>query len=229
MNTLKYCFFLFFLSQFLCLLVMPSYGQERVLITKNSKPIITLPLQNEFNSLYSGNNADTIQKSVNCECEPSLPLEIGLTSIVWGIPSYLSYRFFYDKHFGADSVLDGGTLRFDAALFILTPFLLMYSLGPIAELTSGCEVSYWHAFWIGFGTATMAAAIYGSDYGSKHPQDIKTFNLREYLWIGVAPSIASAFIFNIFLHPRSNKNQTLLIFPSIGYGNQASLNIVGRF
>lgn len=157
-----------------------------------------------------------------CDCKPSLPLEIGASSIVWGIPAYWIVESLIHKDTSE---------KFNAAgVFIpISYFLLMYSLGPTAEWTSGCKASYWHLLWIGLATHLTTTIVYGtilnSNLNGGSSNDIHKFVFRDYLVVSVLPSIASTLIFNTFLHTPS-KDQSVIIFPTVGGKNTASVNLL---
>ncbi len=184
-------------------------------------PISTL---NEMQDNHYVNKIDTVVKNGDCECKPSIPLEMLATSVIWGFPTYWIWH----------TALDYTPPNFEpnvAGLYIIpSQFLLMFILGPIAEWTSGCKASYWHTLWIGLGTSTVTTGYYVwiTNY-SKATYNPYKFNFGQYLILGVIPSVASAFIYNLFLHPKEKHDQSFMIFPSIGRENQACLNLVGRF
>ncbi len=175
--------------------------------------------------VYSQGNLsqDTIERTPakeECNCKASLPLEIGVTSIVWGVPSYWSWRVVFDRD---SSAINPTTLFIGPSLF-----LLMLTLGPIAELTSGCEASWWHTLWIGLGSSILAVIAY-MPYGFSHPLNPYKFNLPEYLVTGALPAVASSIIFNLFLEPSPDKDKAFFVFPSFGSENSASLNFMYKF
>ena len=94
--------------------------------------------------------------------------------------------------------------------------LLAYSLGPVAELTSGCEASYWNIVWIGLGTQLLALLPYAAIHG-KNYEDIHKFRIEDYLIIGILPSVASAVIFNLFLESPPSPDTDYLL-PETGPG-----------
>ena len=162
-------------------------------------------------------------KDTVCSCKPSLPLEIAATSIIWGMPIYWAYRGSYPK--------DSTQVTSAGIVILPSLFLLMISLGPIAEWTSGCEASWWHTLWIGLGTSLITGLAYGSIYGFKHPvsyQDFK-FKVIDYLALGVLPSVGSCLIYNLFLHPSQKKDQGFYLYPSVDGKNTASLNFMMQF
>lgn len=159
-----------------------------------------------------------------CSCKPSLPLEITATSIIWGIPTYVIWRWTFLKN---SSTTNGA-----GALVGPSLFLLMLSLGTTSEWTSDCEASWWHTLWIGLGTGFTSAIIYGAATNSfNHPGNLKTYkvNIPDYLALGLAPSIASVFIYNLLLHPKEKKDQSLYVIPTFGGKNTASLNFMMQF
>ncbi len=177
---------------------------------------VILNLQDGVCQVKDSSTQDTI-----CDCKASLPLEIGVTSIVWGIPSYWLWRIPFDHD---------TTMEYNPSGILTLPslFLLMLTLGPIAELTSGCEASWWHTLWIGLGSSIVSFIAYGGVYGFDHSLNPYKFNFPEYLALGVFPAVASSVIFNQFLHP-PEKDQSMFIFPSIGSQNSASLNFMYKF
>ncbi len=166
-----------------------------------------------------------VRKDTICDCKPSLPIEIAATSLIWGLPTYVLWRGAYD--------FDSNGYALKNILLLPTWFLLMPVLGYSAELTSGCEASHWHALWIGIVTGAVSFVIYGGFYGFEHREVKSTFhkfNFIDYLALGVLPSVASVLIFNLFLEPpEEGGNQGMLIFPSIGLDNSASLNLMMKF
>jgi hypothetical protein len=139
-----------------------------------------------------------------CDCKPSLPIEIGITSALWGLPTYTILRGSYDQ--------DSNGYKFKNMLLLPSWFLLMPVLGYTAELTSGCEASHWHALWIGASTSLVSMVLYGAFYGFEHGEVRETyhpFNVVDYLALGVLPSVASVLIFNLFLDcPEKEKTDT---------------------
>jgi hypothetical protein len=105
----------------------------------------------------------------------------------------------------------------------------MVSLAPIASWTSGCEASYWHTLWIGFGTEAASLVVYGGIYGFQHRLNIYRFNFPEYLALGVLPSLGASLLYNLFLHCPDKKDQSMYIIPSISGKNMASLNFMMQF
>ncbi len=164
-----------------------------------------------------------ITKDTLCSCSPSLPLEIATTSIIWGLPIYWAYRGSYPK--------SSKDVTYSGVVIIPSLFLLMFTLGPISELTSKCEASWWNTLWIGFGTSLITGLAYGSVYGFKHPITYSefSFNAVDYLALGVLPSVSSCLIYNLFLHPRENNNHSMYLLPSFGGKNTASLNFMMQF
>ena len=159
-----------------------------------------------------------------CQCKPSLPIEIGISAIIWGIPtSYIWRRLF---------LRDSTVVNAISVLLPPSLFLLMFTLGPISELTSECETSWWHTLWIGLATGVTSTLIFNAFSGGiDHPGNLKTFkyNVGDYLALGLAPSVASVFIYNLFLHPKEKKDQSMFVFPSVGNNNTASLNFIMKF
>ncbi len=200
------------------------FAQEKNIFSLSHDVRTYASMPSEFGTMNAYNKTDNVAKDSVCDCKPNLALEIGVTSILWGMPTFWAWRGLSDRD--TNVYLDPRSM-----LIIPSAILLMFTLGPIAEWTSGCEVSYWHAVWIGWATPVIPALIYYGVYGEKHPHNIYKFYLPEYLAIGVVPSIATILIFNQFLHPneKQNQSQSLFIFPSIGRENQACLNVVGRF
>ncbi|MEI8133509.1 MAG: hypothetical protein WCH46_00360 [bacterium] len=167
------------------------------------------------------------RKNDTCDCKPSLSLEIGATSIVWGIPTYALWRGVLLKNpkdslsVGSNGLLIGPSL-----------FLLMFSLGPIAEWNSGCEGSWWNTLWIGLGTSATATLIYGLITNSlSRPGDVNSYkyNIVDYLALGVIPSVCSTLLYNMYLHPKEKNNQSMYLLPSFGGKSTASLNFMMQF
>lgn len=198
------------------------FAQEKNWLLSEHYKSLSLPLS-EMQDIHYINKVDTIVKNDSCDCKPSLPLEIVSASIIWGFPTYWIWHTQLDY-----TPPNHGP---NVATIFLYPaqFLLMFTLGPIAEWTSGCEASYWHTLWIGLGTSCFTAIFYGGVTNFKPTYNPYRFNFGQYLILGVVPSVASTFIYNLFLHPKEMQNQSFMIFPSIDRQNQACLNIVGRF
>ena len=216
---------------FLLILILFSFLPSKFLFAQEKNWLIpeqyikstSLPF-NEVQDIYPFKKIDTIVKDDTCSCKPSLPLEILATSVIWGFPTYWIW------HNLIDYTPPNLQPNFTIVLWFPAQFLLMFSLGPVAEWTSGCEASYWHTLWIGLGTSLITTTYYVSvtNY-SKATYNPYKFNFGQYLILGVVPSVASTFIYNLFLHPKEMQNQSFMIFPSIDRQNQACLNIVGRF
>jgi len=88
-----------------------------------------------FSNLAYTQTPDSTQipaKDMDHSCKPSLPIEIVATSIFCGIPAYWGWRGLFDYD-------PKQSYSFNAILIPPSLFLLMLSLGPIAEWTSGCE------------------------------------------------------------------------------------------
>ncbi len=166
-------------------------------------------------------DSSAVPKDTICSCKPSLPIEIAVTSIIYGVPSFWIWRVFFD--YDRKGVSDARIIYMPVSLF-----LLMFSLGPIAEWTSGCEASYWNTLWIGLGSELIGWTIYAG-YGFQRPQNIYKFNLPEYVALGIVPSVASVFIYNLFLHPKEKNDHIMYLIPSFGEKNTASLNFMMQF
>ncbi|MBS1904336.1 MAG: hypothetical protein JSS75_11575 [Bacteroidetes bacterium] len=156
------------------------------------------------------------------DCHPSLALEIGVTTLVLGVPSFWIWR----EPFDADS---NEYLRIRGLFLPLDLLILVFTLGPVAESTSDCEASYWHAAWIGLVSDFICSYTYGAVYGFNHKLDNHKFNLPEFLALGVAPSVLTVFAYNLFQHPKESKTTSMMLYPSLGRGNTASLNFLMQF
>src|SRR5579863_1305347 len=110
--------------------------------------VFTILLLSEHKAFCQIIGTANIDKDSICSCKPSLPIEIAAASIFCGIPAYWGWRGLFDYD-------PNQSYSFNAILIPPFLFLLMLSLGPIAEWTSGCEASWWHALWIVFGTTTI--------------------------------------------------------------------------
>jgi hypothetical protein len=165
----------------------------------------------------------SISKETLCSCSPSLPLEIGISSIMWGIPIYWAYRGSYPK--------DSAHVTSAGIIIIPSLFLLMLSLGPTAEWTSNCEASWWHTLWIGLGTSFVSGMVYGTLYGFKHPVDYHDFkfNFVDYFALGVVPTVGATLIYNLFLHPTEKKDHSMYLIPSFKGNNTASVDFIMKF
>ncbi len=199
-----------------------SRAQEKNIfsLSRDVKTYVSMP--STFGAMNAYNKTDSVAKDSVCDCKANLPLEIGVTSLVFGVPSYYLWRSLMNIR--PDSLFD-----FSYGLIPESLFLLMFTLGPIAEGTSGCQASNWHTLWIGFSSTLISSIVYFVASGSQPKIRSTNFDIVQYAMLGFVPSVASSIIFNKFLKPIVNKNQSFLIFPSIGRENQACLNMIGRF
>jgi hypothetical protein len=152
----------------------------------------------------------------SCVCSPSIPLEIAASSIVWGLPSYLIARSVIHQDTTSPNVGIG--------FLLLTPVLLAYSLGPVAEWTSGCKASYWNLAWIGLSTQVLVLISYAALHEKNHT-DIHKFRIEDYLILGVLPSVASSLIFNLFLDCPMNSQKSSSDTGLLFFGNDCYLGL----
>ena len=191
-------------------------------LKKTSRIVVVLLFYCLSSQLFAqSHDSQLAVKDTICPCKPSLPIEIAVTSILWGYPNYVIWR----------STLLRDTTAVNANAVLIGPslFLLMFTLGPISELTSDYEGSWWHTLWIGLYTGGMSALLFNAF--TKKPPEYHSykFNIPDYLALGLAPSLASVFIYNLFLHPRENSNHSMYLLPSFGIKNTASLNFMMQF
>jgi hypothetical protein len=170
-------------------------------------------------------DSSTLAKDTICDCKASLPLEFVATSLTWGIANTWIWRGAF-VHYPKG----GEFVNFQVILSPEALFLLMFSLCPVSEWTSGCEASWWNSIWIGFLSMTGSIFIYGGIYGYDQPGDANNvkYTLKDYLILGALPSIGSCLVYNLFLHPPEKKDHSMYLIPSFGK-NMASLNFMMQF
>jgi hypothetical protein len=164
----------------------------------------------------------------SCLCHASLPLEIATSSLIWGVPAYWGYR-------GAVDDTTISSLKAWPFVVLVSAFLPLISLAPVASWTSGCEENCLNSVWIGFGSSILCTALYAAVYGHDHVLDINKFNWPEYAALGVAPTVITSLWYNIFLHPRPkdndghNSDRGMYLLPSVSGDKSLALNFGMRF
>ena len=177
-----------------------------------------------YSSLFCQAKDSVIHDTI-CSCKPSLPIEIAATSLTWGIVNTWIWRGTFIKQDATEFA------NIQVFLFPEALFLLMFTLGPISEWTSVCETSWWNTLWIGLSTAIASDLIYGSIYGFQQAGDVNhiKYKLQDYFFLGILPSAGSCLIYNLFLHPKEKKDQSMYLIPFFGGKNTASLNFMMQF
>ncbi len=163
--------------------------------------VLGVYMQNGFAQTQDSlDTKQTTTQDSNCNCTPSIPIEIIASQVAAGLPLYWSAKL------QKGAVEDKNGLG-AASLFALSGsyVLLTYRVGMSAEFTSDCKASYWHAAWIGVVTHLTSRVIYDGFYESKHPIDNNKFNFSQYVAYSIIPSVATVLLFNLFLEPTIKK------------------------
>ncbi len=188
--------------------------------------LVGLFFLSEANSAYCQiKDSSFIAKDTICSCKPSLPLEIAATTLTWGLANTWIWRGTFIKQNAAEFA------NIQVFLFPEALFLLMLTLGPVSEWSSGCEASWWNTLWIGLSTAIVSDLIYGGIYGFQQQGNVShvKYQLKDYLFLGILPSMGSCLLYNLFLHPQEKKEHSMYILPSFGGKNTASMNFMMTF
>ncbi len=178
-------------------------------------------------SVQSTDSAKRVSDT-SCDCHPSLPLEIVTSSLIWGIPAYWGYRGAVD-----DTAI--GSLKVWPAIIAVSIILPLISLAPVANWTSGCEASWWHTLWIGFGSNIACTILYEVAYGHDHVLNVNKFNWPEYAALGVAPTVIASLVYNQFLRSCAKEtdehstDQGMYFLPSVNVDKSVSMNFGLRF
>lgn len=144
--------------------------------------------------LYASQDTTEKAKDDTCLCRPSIPIEIAAVQLLWGLPAYWIPRVVADK------------LLISPSAMFASYTLLMFTVGVSAELTSGCEANYLHAWWIGCLTH-MFSMLISSSLGDYKPFEPRyKFHFGQYIGYSIVPSVATVLLFNLFLEPPEKKN-----------------------